>query len=103
MRNKAAIAVVAVLVLALGGASLIGRTTESVDIGKRTESFYGQHQNGIELPAQSNVSVIAFDLNADAAEIEAAVLADATVQRWMEDKPLKKFILVKGRIINVVV
>jgi leucyl-tRNA synthetase len=46
---------------------------------------------------------IAFDLNADAAEIEAAVLADATVQRWMDGKPLKKFILVKGRIINVVV
>jgi len=64
MRKKAAIAVAAVLVLALGGASFIGRTTESVDIGKRTESFYGQHQNGIELPAQSNVSVIAFDLNA---------------------------------------
>lgn len=46
---------------------------------------------------------IAFDLNADAKDIEAAVLADATVQRWMEGKPLKKFILVKGRIINVVV
>lgn len=46
---------------------------------------------------------IAFDLNADAKEIEVAVLADATVQRWMEGKPLKKFILVKGRIINVVV
>jgi leucyl-tRNA synthetase len=42
-------------------------------------------------------------LNADAKDIEAAVLADATVQRWMEGKPLKKFILVKGRIINVVV
>ncbi len=46
---------------------------------------------------------IAFDLNADAKDIEAAVLGDATVQRWMEGKPLKKFILVKGRIINVVV
>jgi leucyl-tRNA synthetase len=48
-------------------------------------------------------TTIAFDLNADAVEIEAAVLADETVQRWMEGKPLKKFILVKGRIINVVV
>jgi dye decolorizing peroxidase len=64
MRNKAAIALSAVLVLALGGASLIGRTTESVDFGARTESFYGAHQNGIEIPAQANVSVLAFDLNA---------------------------------------
>ncbi|MBM3920051.1 MAG: leucine--tRNA ligase [Sphingomonadales bacterium] len=48
-------------------------------------------------------TTIAFDLNADAGEIEATVLADETVQRWMDGKPLKKFILVKGRIINVVV
>lgn len=46
---------------------------------------------------------MSFDLNAEQAAIETAVLADATVQRWMEGKPLKKFILVKGRIINVVV
>jgi leucyl-tRNA synthetase len=46
---------------------------------------------------------ISFDLNTDQGVIESAVLADATVQRWMEGKPLKKFILVKGRIINVVV
>jgi dye decolorizing peroxidase len=52
------------LVLALGGAVVFSRTTESVDFGARTESFYGAHQNGIELPSQANVSVIAFDLNA---------------------------------------
>jgi leucyl-tRNA synthetase len=46
---------------------------------------------------------ISFDLNTDQGVIESAVLADATVQRWIEGKPLKKFILVKGRIINVVV
>ncbi len=46
---------------------------------------------------------MSFDLNAEQSTIETAVLADATVQRWMEGKPLKKFILVKGRIINVVV
>lgn len=54
----------ALLVLALGGAAIFSRTTESVDFGTRTESFYGVHQNGIELPAQANVSVIAFDLKA---------------------------------------
>lgn len=37
------------------------------------------------------------------AEIEALVLQDPTVIKWMEDKPLKKIIVVKGRIVNVVV
>lgn len=46
---------------------------------------------------------IEFPLDMDAAEIEKSVMADETVQRWMEGKPLKKFILVKGRIVNVVV
>ncbi len=46
---------------------------------------------------------ITFNLDADPAVIESAVMADEIVQRWMDGKPLKKFILVKGRIINVVV
>jgi len=36
-------------------------------------------------------------------EIEAAVLADETVQRFMEGKPAKKIIVVPGKLINVVV
>lgn len=60
-----------IVVLAFGGAVVTGRSTSSVDFGSRTESFYGQHQNGIELPAQANISVIAFDLN-DGVDIAAA-------------------------------
>ena len=41
--------------------------------------------------------------DADAAAIEAAVLALEPVQRAMEGRPLRKFILVPGRIVNVVV
>lgn len=44
-----------------------------------------------------------FALDADAKEIETTVLADATIQKFMEGKPMKKFIFVKGRMINVVV
>ena len=47
--------------------------------------------------------LMSFANDADPKDIEAAVMADATVQKWMEGKPLKKFILVKGRIVNVVV
>ena len=44
-----------------------------------------------------------FALDADAAEIQETVLKDAIVLKWMEDKPLKKFIYIKGKMINVVV
>ena len=44
-----------------------------------------------------------FALDADAAYVESTVLADETVIKWMEGKPLKKFIYVKGKMINVVV
>ena len=46
---------------------------------------------------------IEFELNASEADIQATVLSHELVVKWMEGKPLKKFILVKGRIINVVV
>lgn len=46
---------------------------------------------------------IEFALDTETSDIEKAVLSDATVQKWMEGKPLKKMIVVKGRIVNVVV
>lgn len=44
-----------------------------------------------------------FDLNADEATVKAAVLANEKIQKHMEDKEMKKFIYVKGRMINIVV
>ncbi len=44
-----------------------------------------------------------FALDLEQAALEAAVLADETIQKWMEGKPVKKFIYVKGKMINVVV
>lgn len=44
-----------------------------------------------------------FALDMEQAAIEAAVLADETIQKWMEGKPVKKFIYVKGKMINVVI
>jgi len=46
---------------------------------------------------------IEFELRATEAEIKQTVLNHELVIKWMEGKPLKKFILVKGRIVNVVV
>ncbi len=46
---------------------------------------------------------ITISLDATQEEVEAMVLADAIVQKWLEGKPPKKIIFVKGKMVNVVV
>jgi leucyl-tRNA synthetase len=46
---------------------------------------------------------IAIDLAATEEEVRNMVLDNALVQKWMEGKPLKKLIFVKGKMINVVI
>ncbi|TLU99295.1 leucine--tRNA ligase [Dyadobacter luticola] len=58
-----------------------------------------------EYPVQINGKVrisIPFPTDTPAAEIEVEVLANETVQKWMEGKPLKKVVVVPKRIVNVV-
>nr|WP_295920955.1 leucine--tRNA ligase [uncultured Dyadobacter sp.] len=59
-----------------------------------------------EYPVQINGKVrasLTFPLDTPAADIEKEVLADETVQKWMEGKPAKKVIVVPKRIVNVVI
>ena len=44
-----------------------------------------------------------FALDMSEADIQSAVLANEIVAKWIEHKPVKKFIFVKGKMINVVV
>jgi leucyl-tRNA synthetase len=44
-----------------------------------------------------------FDLDATQHEVEAEVLKDSTVQKWLEGRPPKKIIYVKNKMINVFV
>ncbi len=46
---------------------------------------------------------LTIDANAEKADIENQVLKNEIVQKWMNGKPLRKMIIVKGRMINVVV
>ena len=55
-------------------------------------SINGKTRTQIEMPT---------DISQE--EAEKLVLANDTVQKWLEGKPLKKFVFVKGRIVNVVV
>ena len=59
-----------------------------------------------EYPIQINGKVrasLTFALDTPASEIEKEVLANETVQRWMEGKDAKKVIVVPRRIVNVVI
>lgn len=44
-----------------------------------------------------------FSVNAPKEEIEKAVLANPIIQKWVEDKPIKKMIIVPNKIVNIVV
>lgn len=59
-----------------------------------------------EYPVSINGRVrtnINISLDADEAAVQNIVMASELVQKWLEGKPVKKFIFVKGRMINVVI
>ena len=59
-----------------------------------------------EYPVSINGKVrtnIAIDLDATEAQVHEIVLNNALIQKWIEGKPIKKLIFVKGKMINVVV
>ena len=60
----------------------------------------------IDLVVQVNGKLrghIAVPAGADKAAIEEAALADAAVQRFLEGQPIKRLIVVPGRLVNIVV
>ena len=48
-------------------------------------------------------TTLVLDLNAAEEQVQELVLQNEVVQKWMEGKPVKKFIFVKGKMVNVVV
>jgi len=60
----------------------------------------------VEYPVSVNGKVRAkmqFEVDTPKEEIEKAVLADETIQKWLQGKPPKKVIVVPKRIVNVVI
>ena len=49
---------------------------------------------------RTNISIV---LDATQEQVETIVLSNELIKKWMEDKPVKKFIFVKGKMINVVI
>jgi leucyl-tRNA synthetase len=63
-------------------------------------------QETLELVVQVNGKLrgkISVEATAGREQIEAQALADTQVQRFLEGKPVKKLIVVPGKLINIVV
>jgi leucyl-tRNA synthetase len=59
-----------------------------------------------EYPVSINGKVranISIDLDATEAQVHEIVLNNELIQKWIEGKPIKKLIFVKGKMINVVI
>ncbi|MGI8951960.1 MAG: leucine--tRNA ligase [Chitinophagaceae bacterium] len=48
-------------------------------------------------------TTIQIDVNAAQEKVEQIVLANNVVKKWIDNKPLKKFIFVKGKMVNLVI
>ncbi|WP_268123680.1 leucine--tRNA ligase [Roseivirga pacifica] len=86
--------------------SLLGHETSIVDAPYPEFNEEYLKESDIEYPVMINGKMrTKLQLSADMskAEIEAAALADETVQKWLEGKPPKKVIVVPKKIVNLVV
>ena len=48
-------------------------------------------------------TTLVLDLNATQEQVQEIVLQNEVVKKWIEDKPVKKFIFVPKKMVNVVV
>ncbi|MGM0580182.1 MAG: leucine--tRNA ligase [Bacteroidota bacterium] len=80
-----------------GSISEAGWPIFNPDFVKEDEHTYPVSVNGKH---RDNMT---FALDASKEEIEKAVLENPKVQKWIEDKPIKKMIIVPKKIVNIVV
>jgi leucyl-tRNA synthetase len=86
--------------------SLLGNTSSILDAAFPVFDPAHVVESAKEYPVSINGKVrtnLLISLDATEAEVQELVLANELVQKWVEGKPLKKFIFVKGRMINLVI
>lgn len=85
---------------------MLGNTTSILDAAYPVFEEKYVKENAFNYPIAVNGKTrteLGFPLDADNATIEQTVLANEVVQKWIEGKPVKKVVIVKGRMINIVV
>ena len=85
---------------ALGNTGLIVDATYPIFDAQYVLETAKEYPVSINGKVRANIS-IALDATED--QVRTIVLANAAVQKWVEDKPVKKLIFVKGRMINIVI
>jgi leucyl-tRNA synthetase len=86
--------------------SVLGHTDSILDASFPVFDARYVAESAKEYPVSVNGKVranILINLDASEAQVQEMVLQHPMIIKWMEDKPLKKFIFVKGRMVNVVV
>jgi leucyl-tRNA synthetase len=84
----------------------LGSTTALVDERWPAADAAALAQESYEIVVQVNGKLrgrISVAVNADEAAVRAAALADARVRRFVADKPVRRVIVVPGKLVNVVV
>jgi len=85
---------------------LLGNTTSILDAPYPVFEEKYVKESAFNYPIAINGKTrteLSFPLDAENAAIEQVVMANEVVQKWMEGKPAKKLVIVKGRMINIVV
>ena len=85
--------------------SELGNTSSILDAAYPVFDAQFTTESAKEYPVSINGRVrtnINISLEATTNEVQEIILSNELVQKWMEGKPLKKFIFVKGKMINVV-
>jgi leucyl-tRNA synthetase len=85
---------------------LLGNTTSILDAPYPVFEEKYVKESAFNYPIAVNGKTrteLSFPLDAENAAIEQTVLGNEIVQKWMEGKPVKKVVIVKGRMINIVI
>lgn len=85
---------------------MLGNTTSILDAAYPVFEEKYVKEDAFNYPIAVNGKTrteLSFALDTDNATLEQTVLANEVVQKWIEGKPVKKVVIVKGRMINIVV
>jgi leucyl-tRNA synthetase len=84
----------------------LGHTEAIIDVSWPKPDAEALQQDAIELVVQVNGKLrgrVTVPTGATEEQVKAAALADENVAKWIEGKPLRKVIVVPGKLVNVVV
>jgi leucyl-tRNA synthetase len=84
----------------------LGHTEAVIDVTWPQPDAQALTQDAVEIVVQVNGKVrgrVTVSTSATEEQVKAAALADVNVQKWVEGKPVRKVIVVPGKLVNIVV